>query len=142
MDTADVRRRVRRTIAEARARAHERRRDVASAEADGNRVLGAVAGPLFRTVASALKAEGYRFAVETPAGAVRLSSVRSSEDVIELLLDTAREPPALVGRTTWVRGRRLLSDERVVAEHPALGDLSAGDLLDFVLASLAPLVER
>ena len=101
-----------------------------------------VAAPLFRTVASALKAEGYRFAVETPAGAVRLSPGGASEDIIELALDTAREPPALVGRTAYVRGRRMLSDERVVAEHPALGDLATEDLLDFVVSALAPLVER
>ena len=142
MDTGDIRRRVRRTIDDARARAQERRRDVAAAEADGGRALRVVAAPLFRTVASALKAEGYRFAVETPAGAVRLSPGGASEDVIELALDTAREPPALVGRTAYVRGRRMLSDERVVAEHPALGDLGAEDLLDFVVSALAPLVER
>ena len=142
MDTGDIRRRVRRTIDDARARAQERRRDVAAAEADGGRALRVVAAPLFRTVAFALKAEGYRFAVETPAGAVRLSPGGASEDIIELALDTAREPPALVGRTAYVRGRRMLSDERVVAEHPALGDLAAEDLLDFVVSALAPLVER
>ena len=142
MDTGDIRRRVRRTIDDARARAQERRRDVAAAEEDGGRALRVVAAPLFRTVASALKAEGYRFAVETPAGAVRLSPGGASEDIIELALDTAREPPALVGRTAYVRGRRMLSDERVVAEHPALGDLAAEDLLDFVVSALAPLVER
>lgn len=142
MDTGDIRRRVRRTIDDARARAQERRRDVAAAEEDGGRALRVVAAPLFRTVASALKAEGYRFAVETPAGAVRLSPGGASEDFIELALDTAREPPALVGRTAYVRGRRMLSDERVVAEHPAFGDLAAEDLLDFVVSALAPLVQR
>jgi hypothetical protein len=101
-----------------------------------------VAAPLFRTVASALKAEGYRFAVETPAGAVRLAPGGASEDVIELALDTTRHPPALMGRMAYVRGRRVLSEERVVAEHPALGDLAAEDLLDFVLSALTPMVER
>ncbi len=142
MDTGEVRRRVRRTIDDARARAQRRRGDVAAAEADGDSALRVVAAPLFRTVAAALRAEGYRFGVETPAGAVRLSPGGASEDVIELVLDTAREPPALMGRTTFGRGRRLLRDERVVAEHPALGDLAAEDLLDFVLSALAPMVER
>ena len=142
MDTGDIRRRVRRTIDDARARARARRRDVAAAEEDGGRVLRAVATPLFRTIAAALKAEGYRFGVETPAGAVRLSPGGASEDFVELVLDTAREPPALVGRTTIVRGRRALSDERVVAEHPSLGGLAAEDLLDFVLTALAPMVDR
>ena len=142
METGDVRRRVRRAIDDARARAQARRRAVADAEAAGRGVLEAVAAPLFRTVASALKAEGYRFAVETPAGAVRLASAASGENFIELALDTARDPPALMGRTSRVRGRRVLSDERVVAEHPGLGDLDAGGVLDFVVSALAPLVER
>lgn len=115
---------------------------MAAAEVAGERVLRAVAAPLFRTVASALKAEGYRFAVETPAGAVRLSPGGASEDIIEIALDTTRDPPALMGRTAYARGTRLLSDERVVAEHPALGDLAPEALLDFVLSALAPLVER
>ena len=142
MNTGDVGRRVRRTIDDARTRARKRRHDVAAAEAEGDSVLRTVAAPLFRTVASALKAEGYRFAVETPAGAVRLSPGGASEDVIEIALDTTRDPPALMGRTAYARGRRLLSDERVVAEHPALGDLAPETLLDFVLAALAPMVER
>lgn len=142
MDTGDVRRRVRRAIDDARARAQERRRHAAAAEEEGRRVLRVVVAPLFRTVASALKAEGYRFAVETPAGAVRLSPGGASEDVIEVALDTTRDPPALMGRMTYARGQRLLSDERVVAEHPALGDLTAEDVLGFVLSALAPLIER
>ena len=142
MDTGDVRRRVRRTIDDARARSHKRRHDVAAAEAEGDRVLRAVAAPLFRKVASALKAEGYRFTVETPAGAVRLVAVSSGDNAIELALDTNRDPPALVGRATYVRGRRVLGDERIVAQHPVIGELGEEALLDFVLASLAPLVER
>ena len=142
METGEVRRRVRRTVDDARARARQRRRDVAAAEEEGERVLRAAAAPLFRTVASALKAEGYRFAVETPAGAVRLSPGGASEDIIEIALDTTRDPPALMGRAAYARGRRLLRDERVVAEHPALGDLAPEALLDFVLSALAPLVER
>ena len=133
---------MRRTIDDARARAQQKRRAVAAAEEDGDKALRVVATPLFRTVASALKAEGYRFAVETPAGAVRLSPGGASEDVIEIALDTTRDPPALMGRTAYARGRRLVSDERVVAEHPVLGEVAAEDLLDFVLSALAPMVER
>ena len=142
MDTGEVRRRVRRTIDDARARARSRRHDVAAAEEEGRRVLREVAAPLFRTVASALKVEGYRFTVETPAGAVRLAAVGAGENAIELALDTSRDPPALVGRMAHVRGRRVLSDERIVAEHPALGDLAAENLLEFVSSALAPMVER
>ena len=135
-----MRRRVRRTIDDARARARERRQAVAAARRRGRvraRCDAAVSNRGLRA-----EGEGYRFGVETPAGAVRLSPGGASEDVIELALDTARVPPALMGRTAYVRGRRVLSDERVVAEHPALADLAAKDVLDFVLSALAPMVER
>ena len=142
METADVRRRVQRAIAAAKAGAAARRERVAAAEEEGRDVLRRVASPLFKTVAAALVAEGYRFSVSTPAEAVRLSSGTSGEDFIELVLDTARDPPALLGRTAHGRGRRVVSEERVVAEHPAIGELTAGAALDFVLETLAPFVER
>lgn len=142
MDTGEVRRRVRRALDDARAKARERRLASASAAEDAERVLHAVAAPLFRKVASALKAEGHRFAVETPAGAVRLVAAGSSRDAIEVALDGSRDPPVLVGRTAYVRGRRVFDDERVVARHPGIGELAAETLLEFVLASLGPLVER
>jgi len=142
MDTGDICRRVRRTIEDSRARAQARRRHVAEAREVGHEILRARAAPLFRTVAAVLKAEGYRFMVETPAGAVCLASAASAGDLIELTLDTTRDPPALLGRTTYVRGRRVLSDERIVAEHPALADVVEEELLDFVLAALGPMVER
>lgn len=142
MDTADVRRRLQRAIADARAGASARRARVAQAETDGQEMLRHVVAPLFKTVAAALRAEGFSFSVSTPAGAVRLSTGTSGEDFIELALDTTQDPPALLGRSAHVRGRRVVSEERVVAEHPAIGELTAGAALDFVLEALAPFVER
>ena len=48
---------------------------------------------MFRQVASALKAEGHHFTVFTPGGGVRLMSDKSSDDFIELSLDTSGEQP-------------------------------------------------
>ena len=142
METAGIRRRVRRTIAEARAAARARRQSAALAEVDGRAVLAGVATEVFKTVASALKAEGYVYHVSTPADAVRLSSDSSSDNFIELALDTSRETPALVGRIHRAWGHRVLSDERVVAEHPAVGNVDAETVLEFLLRELTPFVER
>lgn len=142
MDTADIRRRVKRAIADARAGAAARRARVAEAETEGQEMLRRVVAPLFKTVAAALRAEGFSFSVSTPPGTVRLSTGTSGEDFMELALDTTRDPPALLGRTAHVRGRRVVSEERIVAEHPAIGDLTARAALDFVLEALPPFVER
>ena len=141
-ETADVVRRVRRAVAHARTAAARRREQTAEAEAEGRAALEELVSPLCKTVAAVLAAEGHRFAVSTPAGAVRLSRDASSEDFVEITLDTSRIPPALVGRAAWVWGRRVRQEDRVVAEHPDIGRLTADELLDYLLAALAPLVER
>ena len=141
-ETADIVRRVRRAIADARAGAARRREWVAAAEAEGQALLENLVSPLFKTVASVLAAEGHRFAVSTPVGAVRLSRGASGDDFVELGLDTTRNPPALVGRTARVRGRRVQQEESVVAEHPEIGRLTAEEVLDYLLAAIAPLVGR
>ena len=142
MEVGDIRKRVRRTIAEARRAAAERREQVAAAEQDGARVLADVAAPLFTQLAAALKAEGYRFRVLTPAGAVRLAAESSADDFIEVSLDTQREPPALVARISRTRGRRVLIDETILREAADIGSLTAEGLLEFSLAQLAPFLGR
>ena len=142
MDVGDIRKRVRRTIAEARRAAAERRTQVAAAEQDGARVLSDVVAPLFTTLAAALKAEGHRFQVLTPAGAVRLAAESSADDFIEVSLDTQREPPGLVARVSRTWGRRVLIDETILREAADIGSLTAEDLLEFSLEQLAPFVDR
>ncbi len=142
MHTADIRRRVTRTIAEARVAAAARRRRAASAEAAADAILSGVAAPLCKTIVAALKAEGLKFRLSTPPGAVRISSETSGDDYIELALDATRTPPALMGRVGRAWGRRVLADEQVVAEDPAIGELDEETLLEFVLGALAPFVER
>ena len=140
--TADVVRRVRRAVAGARAAAAQRRERVTAAEIEGRAVLEDLVSPLCKMVASVLAAEGHRFAVSTPVGAVRLSRAASGGDFVELALDTSRDPPALVGRAAWAWGQRVRQEERVIAAHPGIGRLTADELLDYLLAAVAPLVER
>ena len=142
MDVGDIRKRVRHTIAESRRAAAARRTLVADAERDGEAILTDVVAPLFAVVAAALKAEGYRFRVLTPAGTVRLAAESSADDYIEVAIDTLRDPPGLVGRVSRRWGRRVLVDETVLREAAAISGLTAENLLEFTLARLGPFVSR
>lgn len=137
----DVRQRVLHAIHAARRAAAERRALAAAAEQDGTAALE-VAAQVFKAVAAVLRAEGYGFRVLTPAGSVRLAAEAAPEDFIELVLDTTRNPPALVGRVSRAWGRRVLVDEQVVREAPALRGLTTDDALEIVLERLGPFVER
>lgn len=139
---SNVRKRVLRTIDASRRAASARRARAAEAERDGAAVLNDVAAPAFLTVAAILRSEGRKFRVLTPAGSVRLASESSPDDFIELALDAARDPPALVGRVSRRRGRRVLVDEAVVREAEAIGGLTEDDAVDAILARLGPFVER
>ena len=142
MEVGDIRKRVRRTIAESRSAAAERRDLVAVAERDGAEILTDVVAPLFTVVAAALKSEGYRFRMLTPAGTVRLASESSADDYFEIALDTLRDPPGLVGRVSRGWGRRVLVDEAILREAAAISGLTAEELLEFSLAQLAPFLGR
>ena len=98
--------------------------------------------PIFQTVAAALVAEGFRFKVFTPADAVRLASESSGEDFIELSLDATVDPPVVLGRTSRGRGRRLVTTERALNDGSSIAALSEDDVLSYVVAELAPFVER
>ncbi|HEY7790645.1 MAG TPA: hypothetical protein VIC33_09055 [Vicinamibacterales bacterium] len=142
MEVSEVRNRLLRTIEQARRAAAERRQRVSEAETAYETFLSRVASPLFRQAASALKAEGLLFTVSTPAGSIRLSSDRNTQDFIELTLDPDRDPPSVIGRISRERGRRVISREQPVRAGASVADLTDSDLLDFLAAELAPFVER
>ena len=142
MDIGDIRKQVRRTIDEARRAAAERRIQVAAAEQDGTRVLADVVAPLLGQLAAALRAEGHRYRVLTPSGAVRLAAESSADDYLEIAVDTRRNPPGLVGRTSRTWGRRVVVDETTLREAVDIAGLTAEDVLKFSLAQLAPLLGR
>lgn len=142
IETGDVRKRVKHVIEQARRGAAAHRAEADGASAHFEAFAQDVAGPLFRQVAGALKAEGYPFQVFSPAGGVRLSSDRSGDDHVELALDTSRRPVALVLRTRQTRGRDVVEEERTVAQGPSIDAVSPEDLLGHLLDALAPFVER
>jgi len=142
MDVSDVRRRLRGAIDAARCEAAARRERSDAAHRDYETFLAQRATPTFRLLASALAGDGHRFTIFTPADSVRLVSESSSDDFIELALDTSLDPPGVVGRTSRGRGRRNVSSERVIREGTSIGDLTDEDVLEFLLPGIVSLIER
>ena len=139
MEISVVRKRLTETIERAKKHAADRRGRSDQASRDFEVFLQKVAVPLMRQVANALKADGYAFSVFTPSGSVRLMSDRSAEDYIELTLDTADDPPRVMGQISRTRGRRVIDAERAIGTPDALTE---DRLLDFLLKELEAFVER
>jgi hypothetical protein len=126
----------------AKARAQRRRHNAAEAERTYATFLEEIATPTTRTLASALKAEGYAFTVSTPNGGLRLASDRGRDDYIEFALDDGGDMPSVVGRIRRTRGSRTLEDERPIKPGAAPQDLSEADVLLFLVEALEPWLER
>lgn len=141
MEIADVRKRVRAAVDEARRNAAARRVRMDEAARDYPRFLDTVAAPLFRQVAAVLKAEGHNFSVFTPTGSVRLMSDRHTDDFLELTLDASGDTPLVIGRIRRMRGSRVVESERPLGSGP-VRDLTETEVLDFLAGGLGPFVER
>ena len=142
MEISDVRRRIRTAIEAARARSAERRARTDEAAKAYDQFLDGTAVPAFHSVANALTGEGHRFNVLTPGRTVRLSPERASEDFIELALDTERDRPAVVLRTTRGRGRRMIATERLLREDLPIGNLAEEDVIAALIEETIPFIER
>ena len=120
METGDVRRRVRRTIEDARARAQERRRPRGGG--GGGRAPGSGRGGDSALQGRRLRAQGRRLPL-CRGGRRRARSACRRGGRARTSSSSPSTPRA--NRRRWwggrpcVRGRRRLSEERVVAEHPA-----------------------
>jgi hypothetical protein len=139
MEISVVRKRLSETIDRAKRQAAERRGRSDQAAREFEVFLQKIAVPLFRQVANALKAEGYPFTVFTPSGSVRLMSDRSSSDYVELTLDTAQNPPCVIGEVRRERGRQVLDTEHTIGTPDTLTE---EQLLDFLLRELEAFVGR
>jgi hypothetical protein len=142
LEVSVVRQRLLGAISAARTRAQERRTRVADAERAFDTLLTEVAAPLARQLVGALKAENIPFTVSTPERGLRLASEHGREDVLELGLDTAQDPPQVVLRVRRARGSRTLDEERQVKPGAAVESVGEQDLLEAFLAALAPWFER
>jgi hypothetical protein len=141
-DVSDLRKRVRQTIDRVRREAAERRRETAEAAGQFEAFLRKTVLPVFRTFQQILAVEGCPFELTTPPGQVRLVSVRSPEDFIEIAFDTDRTPLAVMGRWKYTLGRRVSERERPIAEGRQIAELTETDVEQFLLAAIEPFVER
>ena len=80
--------------------------------------------------------------MSTPNESVRLSFDSPRDAYIEVVMNTANDPPTVIGRTGRTRGSRVLSNEYVIVSHPAIGQLTEEDLLAFVQRELLLVIER
>jgi len=142
VEIPEIRRRLRAAIERARRVSEERRARTDAAARDYQLFLEQRATPIFHQLAGALKAEGFPFQVFTPASSIRLASDRSPEEFIELSLDDTSDPPAVLGRTTRGRGRRMSSTERALGSGAPIADLTEEDVLAFLLEEITSLLER
>jgi len=142
VEISEVRRRLRAALEKARRESAERRARVDAAAHDYEAFLSERASPVFHQFAAALNAEGQKFKVFTPASSIRLAAERSPDEFIEVSLDDSSDPPAVIGRTTRGRGRRMVSSERALKDGTAIADLTDEDVLAFLLAEITRLVER
>ncbi len=142
MEVSDVRRRIRTAIESARVRAAERRSRTDEASRAYDAFLETVAVPAFHTVVNALAGEGHRFKVITPGRAVRMSPERTSEDFVELALDTEGDAPGVVITSSRGRGRRTVTTERVLAPGPEIAALTDESVVSALLEELLPFIER
>jgi hypothetical protein len=138
MDSGLIRKRLRTEIDAARRASAERRERSTNAARAYDTFLENVAVPAFRTMANILRAEGVPFEAQTPGSAVRLVSDRSRDDVIELSLDTAADPPQPIFATTRTRGGRLLRSERPLKDRAAIDQITEDEVIEGLIDELRP----
>ncbi|HEY8536241.1 MAG TPA: hypothetical protein VIL25_07320 [Vicinamibacterales bacterium] len=142
LETADVRKRIRETIDRARREAAERRARNELATDAYNRFRQDILIPVARQVANVLRAEGYAFAVHTPADQVLFASERSRDDFIEFRLDTTGPRPQVVARIEQRKGRETLVEERPLRPGVQIEHITDRDVLDFLADAIEGFVSR
>lgn len=142
METADVRKRVKDALERVKRQHAERRVQNAQASAAFEVFLQRSAVPVFQQVAGALKAEGYLYVVNTPAGSVQLVSEKSGGDFIDLRLDTGGVRAQVVLRVERARGREHVSEERPLKAGTLVENLTEQDVLDGVIEAIVTLIDR
>jgi hypothetical protein len=142
VEVSQVRKRLKNAIDKAKERAQQRRVRTAEAERAYAAFLEHVAVPVARQVQNALKVEGYNFTVFTPGGGLRLADDRGRDDYVELLLDVDGDRPLVLGRIVRTRGSQTAVSERPIQEGASPETLTDEDVLDFLLDTLGPWLEK
>ncbi len=136
-DVGQIRKRVRAAMDAARREASTRRERSAAAARAYDVFLEERAIPAFRALANVLRAEGIPFEMMMPSGGARLVG-GNRDDVIELELDTSRDPPEPLVITTQTRGSRILRTERLVKEGSPIDDITDDDVVELLIEQIKP----
>src|SRR5262245_32951575 len=142
IEISEVRKRLRAAIEHGRKAAAARRQLLDEADREYGAFLSGTAEPIVQMLATALRAEGFPFAVFTPARGLKLASARSDADFIEFALNTSGTQPTVLLRVNRGRGRRIIQYERPVRENTPIAALTETDVLETLLEEIAPLVSR
>lgn len=142
MEPSDLRRRLRGALEQANRRAADRRAVADEASHLWAQRLTEAVVPAFHAMQNVLNGEGHRFSVSTPGEAARLSPQRSAGEFIEMVLDSDRELPAVLVRSTRGRGSRTISSERIVAEGPGIAELGEEAVVGVLIEEIVPFIAR
>jgi hypothetical protein len=143
MDVSELRKRILRSLDEARKDAVARREVTDRASRAYETFLNDIAVPLVRQAAQVLNAAGETFSVHTPVAAVRLVSDKSPQTFLEVELDPSGTRTDVIGRVSVTRGRQgAIIEERPIAPGKAVEALTEQDLSAFLVAEIPRLVVR
>ena len=137
-----VRQRVLTMIERARRDAAERRARAEVVEVQARRFIEDTATPVVRQVRSVLKVEGLSFRLSTPPGSVRLVSETHHEDFIDLAVDATQDPVTIMTTLSHVRGQRVSTTDRPLADGVEVDHLTEEHVLAFLLDALPVFVAR
>jgi hypothetical protein len=73
---------------------------------------------------------------------VRIEAERSADNYLELRLDTARHPVAVVLRRGYTRGHHIYNDDFVVSEGADLSGVSPALIFSSLMDAVGPFIER
>lgn len=143
MDVSELRKRILHALDDARKDAAAKRGVVDEAARAYEAFLANIAVPMVKQAQAVLKAEGYLFTVQAPAASVRLQAEQSPETYLELVLDPALSPPAVLGRTSLTRGRRgQIVDESPIAAGKTIEAITEDDVSKFLIAGIGRLIVK
>ena len=141
-EIAEVRQRVLTMVERARQGAAERRARADVAEVQARRFIQETATPVVQQVLSVLKVEKLAFQLSTPAGSVRLTSETHHEDFIDLAVNANQDTVTIMTVVSHLRGKRVATTERPLADGIELDQLTEDHVLAFLLAALPVFVAR
>jgi len=143
MDVAALRKRILRELdrpGAVKATTAERRASGDTARQQFARLLDTTIVPLLKQTADILKAEGSLCRVATPSDHAQLSFDRSSEDFVEIMLDTAM-PPHVIGRSSARKKGGTVVEDRIIGVGKEIDEISDEDVVAYLLPELRKILK-